>query len=367
MQKISNYQLFVLTILFQIGTTIIFGFASAAGRDAWISMLISTLIGIFIISVYLVLMRLHPGLTLVEWYPKQFGKWLGTPIAWLYPLYQIYGGGRMLADLQDLVPTTILPRTPPIFFLTVLMLVIAYGVYLGIETFGRVGEFLLPFFLVLFCTEIILLISSGVVHAENLFPIAGEGLERVLKPIWPVGLTQTFGETVQFAMIWPLVEQQDKIVKTTLFATILTGTVLTLSNIFAISVFGEITFQRSTYPLYSLIREISLADFIENLDAIGVLYFVVTAFFKISLHLFCSIRAIQLLTNSKNSRQFILPVIISSLFMGLTMTDNVASHINGVHMKILAPYFTIPLWFVFPSMLLVVALIRQKLFNQNKG
>lgn len=365
MERISSYQLFVLTILFQVGTTIIFGFASAAGRDAWLSMLFSTFIGTIIISAYLVLMRLNPGLTLVEWYPKQFGKWLGTPIAWLYPLYQVYGAGRILADLQDLVPTTILPRTPPLFFLTMLMIVVAYGVYLGIENLGRVGEVLLPFFLVLFCTEIILLLSSGVVHAENLFPIAGEGIERVFKPLWPAGLTQTFGETVQFAMIWPLVKQQDQIVKTTLFATVLTGTLLTISNLFAIMVFGETTFQRNIYPLYSLIREISLADFLENLDVIGVLYFVITAFFKITFHIYFSIRAIQLLTNAKSSRKFIFPVIICSLFMGLTMTDNVASHITGVHTKILAPYITIPLLFVFPGMLLITALIRQKLFNQK--
>ena len=45
MVKISNYQLFALIVLFQVGTTIIFGLASSAGRDAWIAVIISAIFG----------------------------------------------------------------------------------------------------------------------------------------------------------------------------------------------------------------------------------------------------------------------------------------------------------------------------------
>ncbi|WP_157382163.1 GerAB/ArcD/ProY family transporter [Schinkia azotoformans] len=44
MEQISLYQLFVLTVFFQIGTTIIYGFGAAAGRDAWIVTILSFLL-----------------------------------------------------------------------------------------------------------------------------------------------------------------------------------------------------------------------------------------------------------------------------------------------------------------------------------
>jgi spore germination protein KB len=90
MKRISLSQLFTLTVFFQIGTTIIFGFGASAGRDAWIVTIISFILGSIAIGIYLILMKLHPGLTLVEWFPAQFGKWIGTPIAWLYPLLFLY-------------------------------------------------------------------------------------------------------------------------------------------------------------------------------------------------------------------------------------------------------------------------------------
>ncbi|MDQ0970349.1 hypothetical protein QFZ31_000227 [Neobacillus niacini] len=76
MERISTNQLFILTVFFQIGTTIIFGFGSSAGRDAWIAIITSFVLGIIAIGIYLLLRYLNPGLTLVEWFPAQFGKWI---------------------------------------------------------------------------------------------------------------------------------------------------------------------------------------------------------------------------------------------------------------------------------------------------
>ncbi|MBP2076452.1 hypothetical protein J2Z64_000664 [Oceanobacillus polygoni] len=86
MERISVYQLFTITVFFQLGTSVIFGFATAAGRDAWLAILISTAFGILLILMYVALMKLNPGLAFVEWFPTQLGKWIGMPIAWLYPL-----------------------------------------------------------------------------------------------------------------------------------------------------------------------------------------------------------------------------------------------------------------------------------------
>ncbi|PAE29721.1 hypothetical protein CHI07_07825 [Paenibacillus sp. 7884-2] len=113
MERISTYQLFTITVFFQLGTSVIFGFATSAGRDAWVAILISTLLGLPLISMYIVLMKLNPGLTVVEWFPAQLGKWIGMPIAWLYPLLFIYISARILSDVKSIIPDTILPNTPP--------------------------------------------------------------------------------------------------------------------------------------------------------------------------------------------------------------------------------------------------------------
>lgn len=366
MERISNYQLLTITMLFQIGTTIIFGFSSSAGRDAWIAVLLSAFLGGLVISLYLALMLLHPGLTLVEWYPQQFGRWIGIPIAWMYPLLFIYDAGRALGDLRDLIPTTILPTTPHVVILGIFMLVVAYVLFCGIETIGRLGEMWLPILLFLLLLEVILLVASGIVHTERIQPLVGQGWEKILNSVWPLGITQTFGETIGLAMLWPLVKQPEKIVKTTIGATLMVGFLLAMIDMISIMVLGETIFSRSIYPLYILIQQINFANFIQNLDALGVMYFLTTSFFKISIHLFAAIYAIQKLTQVKNSRVFILPVVVIVLYLGMTMASSVIDHLE-TGLKILPYNLWIPLFLVLPSILFIVTLIRKKLGKKQQG
>lgn len=344
---------------FQIGTTIIFGFASGAGRDAWITALISTFIGMFITGGYTLLLRLHPGMTLVEWYRKQFGMWLGTFIGWLYPLLFIYNSGRGIADLRFLIPDTLLPLTPPLFSLSLFISLIIYGLYKGIEVVGRLAGMLLPFMFILLIAEIILLLISGTFQIKGLLPIAGKGFHPIMKQVWPTGVTQSFGELIALTMIWPLARSQKGAIRAVLLSTLISGLFITVSDILAIAVLGEVIFTRSYYPLYILLRQIEAGEILDNLDVFAVVYFVLTTFFKITLYLFAAIRGIQILTAMRSPRPLIIPVCLLVLFLGMTMTDNLMEHIMGVHMTILSPYLWVPLQFVLPGLLLMTALIRK--------
>lgn len=365
MERISTYQLFSITTLFQIGTTIIFGFAASAGRDAWIAVLISTGIGVLITFGNIVLMRLHPGLTLVEWYPKQWGKWIGTPIAWLYPLLFIYIAGRIISDLTFLIPATLMPQTPPLYLLIFFMLPVAYALFHGIEVIGRLGGILLIILILLFTFEVILLLfDTEIYNVRNILPLAGEGINVIWQAVWPNGVTQTFGEIITFGLIWPLVLHQNHILKTALLSTVLTGLFLVISDILAVLTLGDVIFQRSYFPLYLLLTKVSFADFLENLDVFGVTYFFVTAFFKTTIYLFAAIRSIEILTVMKSSsRKLVIPTCLTALFVGMTMSDNIMEHITGVHLNILSPYLWVPLLLVLPSLLLITALIRKGIEN----
>lgn len=364
MERISNYQLFVMTVLFQIGTTIIFGFASTAGRDAWIAVLISTAMGVLINLVYTLLMRMNPGLSLVEWYPAQFGKWLGTPIAWIYALLILYLLGRGLGDLKFLVPITILPKTSIFIVLVIFIGVLSYAVFSGIEIIARLGELFLPVIFILFFIEIILIFSSDIVHIKYLQPIAGKGWKTIWKAAWPLGVTQAFGEGIEFAMVWPLVKQPEKIMKITLLATITSGLFIATFDAVAIAVLGEGIFKNSIYPLYTLIQQIRVGDFIENLESIEVLYFLSTLFFKVSIHLFAVVKAIQQLTLIKNGNISLLPVAIIGLYLAMTMGSSVSAHIE-TGLKIIPYSLSIPLYVILPGILFIVTLIRRKLAKRK--
>ncbi len=251
MDIISRHQLLAISIIYQIGTTIIFGFAAGAGKDSWLAVLISTILGTTVVSIYVSITELNPGLTYIECYPKQFGKWLGTPLAWLHPLLFIYIAGRIVADIHSLVPSTILPGTPPWAILIVFMVVITYGLFLGLRTMGRLAELMLPILGIIFAVEVILIISSGVLDVDNLKPMLDKGWDRIWKVVWPLGIIQSYGESLALALVWTSVKPKGKVPRTMLLSTVMAGIFIAFTDAMAVSAFGEEIFKRATYPMYA--------------------------------------------------------------------------------------------------------------------
>lgn len=358
MKKVSNYQLFAVTFIFQLGTTIIFGFGGSAGRDAWIGELISCGLGVMIIFIYFALMKLNPGLTLVQWFPAQLGRWIGTPVAFLYPLLYLYVDGRILADIRDMVSTTILPNTPLIVITGAFAFIIACCVYGGIDSVARLGEMFLPIVLIMFGMEVILLSGSGVLHVHHLQPLLENGWKPVWNVVYPSGITQSFGETMVFAMFWPETQHPGKVMRITVLATLLSGIMITIFDVLAILAFGQM-FSGFLYPLYTLLSVISVGEFIENLQMFGVLYFLMTALIKSVVQMFAAVKGIQQLTHMKSYRVLVFPACAVSLLLGMTMSKNIAEHIYRQHFEIFVPYVWVPLLFVLPAILLIVTLLRR--------
>ncbi|MEK3671730.1 MULTISPECIES: GerAB/ArcD/ProY family transporter [unclassified Paenibacillus] len=358
MNKITSYQLFTITFIFQLGTTIIFGFGGTAGRDAWIGELISSALGVVIILVYTTLMGMNPGLSLVQWFPAQFGRWIGTPIAFVYPLVFLYFVGRIIADIRDMVSTTLLNNTPLILITGLFALIIAFCLYGGAQIIARLGELFLPIVIIIFSIEIILLFGSGVMHIKNIQPVLENGWGPIWNVVYPGGVTQSFGEAIVLAMFWPEVKTPSKVMKITVISTVLSGIMIACLDLFAISVFGGV-FSRFLYPLYTLLSLISIGKFIENLQMFGVLYFLMTALLKSVIYMFGALKGIQQLTKMKSYRSLIIPSCLLSLILGMTMSKNITEHIYYHHFKILLPYVSVPLHLVLPAILLTVTWFRQ--------
>ncbi len=366
MIRISRYQMFSSIVLFQFGTTIIFGFASAAGRDAWIASFGSTLTGMLLIGLYSMIQRLQPEFSLVEWFSNQFGSWLGTPIAWMYPLIFIYDAGRVLADLRFLIPQTILPNTPSWVILISFMLVVLYVLFSGIEVICRLAGVLLPIIMIIFMIELVLLLVSKSVHPSYLTPILGEGVGRVWNAVWTLGMTQTYGESIEFFVFWVLVNERRNMTAVNMWAALIAGSVIAVFELLAIMGMGEELFVRNNFPTFVLLKLVSVGGFLENLDALGVMYFMITTFFKASLHLLAAIYCIQKLTRIKKQSWIILTASALSMYLGMSMAESFPEHVKA-GLVMLPLYVWVPLFIVFPILLLIVSWIRKASRGSGPG
>lgn len=208
--KISGSQLFVLVILFEMGSAILFGLGAGAKQDAWIAVLLGLIAGLLLFLVYHRLFMFYPDLPFTSYVQKITGNWIGRFIGLLYIVYFIYQAARILRDFGELLVTTIYTNTPIFVVHTLMILTIIYAIHKGFEVIARVGELyfgIIYFFAIL---GMLLITFSGLIHLENLQPILENGWMPILKTMTRQTINFPFGEMVVFTMVLPYLNDKKK-------------------------------------------------------------------------------------------------------------------------------------------------------------
>ncbi|AZV59254.1 hypothetical protein DOZ91_00520 [Peribacillus frigoritolerans] len=88
-----------------------------------------------------------------------------------------------------------------------------------------------------------------------------------------------FGEIISFTMIFAYLKKQKSQIKVGIAGIISGGLALVFIHLLTISVFGEYTRNQSLAPLLKVVLKINVADFIERVDPLFLIWLVVNDFF----------------------------------------------------------------------------------------
>jgi spore germination protein KB len=242
-----------------------------------------------------------------------------------------------------------------------MIITIIYAIHKGFEVLARVGEI---FFGVVYLTAILgmlLIVFSGLIHFGNLKPILENGLKPVIKIVLTQTITFPFGEMVVFTMLLPFLRDKKKVKIVCIGGMILSGINITITVVVNISVLGVALFYRSTFPLLQTVGRIQIADFIERLDVLFMLYLIIGGFFKISIFFYAAVAASADIFQIPNQRKIGFPLGLIVLFASVTIASNYAEHIKE-GLVIVPVYLHWPFQIIIPLMLLVIAFFK----NRNK-
>jgi spore germination protein KB len=357
--KISANQLFVLIVLFELGSALLIPLAVEAKQDAWVAILFGTGGGCLLYLVYFQLYRYYPKQLPTEYMEKIIGKIAGRVLAFIYILYFTYIAARVLRDFGMMLLTFAYQETPLLIVNTLLLLVIVYTVRKGIEVLARAGELLFIFMYFLAITGFILIVVSGLIDFSHLKPFFEEGLKRIIKVTFTQSLYVPFGEMIVFSMIIPYLDDQKNIRKMGLFAIGLSGINLAIVSIVNISVLGVDLTLRSQFPLLTTIQMIRVADFLERLDVFFMIALIIGGFFKISIFFYGAIMGISSLFKVESPSKLAFPVGFVILIISITIASNVAEHIEE-GLGLVPVLLHIPFQVVIPCMLLIIAFFRNR-------
>ena len=206
-ENISLKQLFMLIFNFLLGSAIVVGVGKDAKQDAWIAILLTTLIGIGLMYFYSSINQLLPNKNLFEIMEYCFTRPIAILLSLGYVFYFLYTTSRVIRTFGEMITTAILPITPIEVITFTVLLVIGYIIYLGLEVLARVAEIFTPYVVLFLILLWILLPVSGEIPLHNTQPILGDGIKPILKVMFPSLLVFPFGELVAITIILTSVKE----------------------------------------------------------------------------------------------------------------------------------------------------------------
>jgi len=359
-EQISSGQMSVLFFCFITGSSIInipgplIGYAK---NGAWISLLLSMSIGLFILVCLLYLHKKFPNMTFIEYSKAMVGNWITVLLAIPFISFQFHMTSGIVLDIGLFMTSSMMRQSPLYLFLLLVFVVVALTVRSGIETMARM--FIVPIVSVLLFVIIILVLSYPNYEVEHLRPFMPLGIKPVV-----LGAYFSYGfpyvEIVLMAMVLPYVrkEQPAHLSKGMYTAFLVYGFFIIAVTVSTILVFGPMAGER-LYSMFEVARTVDLLEVIQRIESLVGISLIMASFMKASIVLFTLNLTLTKLFNLQDDRILVFPLALTCYLFSMMQIENgqaswVAS-VTVIH----------PLWGTFAFMIpllivIMVSAVRKK-------
>jgi len=356
---ISERQFTILAAITIIGDSLLVMpgmLASVAKQDAWLSALLSLLLGLLVTWLFCMAAKCYPKLNLIASLQKVYGNWLGALLAIIFLFHSLMTSGVVLREAGDFIQTHSLPKTPTVAVLLLFLVIIVMAIKLRLEAFSRTAELLFGVFIVFFVFVSIALLPQ--IQLKELQPFFQNGFMPIMRG-GLIGVTFSFVEVSALLMIAPYVAWNDKKMSNKRFLTgaLLGGIVLLFVTFYANTVLGPLLTERQMYPTYTLAKRISIGNFLERLEALLAFMWVISNYFKIVLHAYALATGLAQLLRMKDYSQLAFPVALLVVATALIIYPNIIFF--NTELTRTYPLFDLTIALGIPMLLVIGALFRK--------
>ncbi|WP_341347612.1 endospore germination permease [Paenibacillus sp. FSL H3-0469] len=331
-----------------------------AGHDMWLSPILGSLVGVTVIGISLGLNRLYPGKTIMQsslliagWLP---GKLIGLG----FLLYLPHLNGLIILEYGEFILNNALPKTPLLVIISSMVIVCAINVRLGIEVVSRTAQVFVTLLVVMLCLIFVLL--TGELRPAELLPFMENGFVPIVKGA--VAPSAWFSEYIVLAFLLPYVNSKKHLTRTMLVSLVVTTAAMSLTNLFCLLLMGDLT-DSFAYPVMIAARYITIADFLQHIEALIIAIWIFGIFVKISVFLYIFAASAAEWFGLDDYK----PLVIPLAFLSIVFSYWVVSGASGVAALVSASANIYTMLFLvgLPAAVYGLALLKRGLKRQNKG
>lgn len=360
--KISAFQMAIMMNPTIVATAVLLVPAITvehAKQDLWISPIWAVFIGFIVVFISYQLNKLYPNESIIEYSNHIIGQIPGKILGFIYTIFYFHINGIIIREYGEFVVGTFLPYTPIYVVMGSMVLVCTLAVYSGIEVIARVSQIVAPVVVLLYFLIIIMLFKD--LEIKNIFPIMEDGIKpsfmgSIVPQTW-------FSEYFIIAFLLPFVKNRQSGLKWGVASALSVLIILVETNLVAYMLLGELT-GVFTYPVLVAVRYISIADFLEHLEAIVMAIWVTGTFIKITVFYYVNVISTAQWLKLSDYRPIVFPSGFLLLVFSIWSTSNLQEMSDFLSTS--APFYFLTLQLVFPMFLLCIAWLRNKV-QQKRG
>lgn len=351
-RPISSQQFAAMTFLLLIGSVLVYVPGNAAGQSAWIATLLGSISGLYVLFAVFKLQAMFPEqrITLVS--TQVLGKIPGTILnilfCWSIFIYLsglLYEMVILLTVVYPAIPNTVL------IFLTILTCV--YCLYQGLNIMGRLGELFVWICLIFIVLGII--VALPLVDLTKLKPVVEAWKPLIAGSVycadWPFDIVVIWG--LFLPMVSSIKENTKKIFGWYLISAI----VLVILDAQTLSILGRELTQTSRFPLFEIYRLVGFGEF-RRLELSFLVLWLISGITPIIILYQGMNFILQDIFSLKDYKALILP---TGLLLGVLTLYMYPADIPYLVLGFkYIPTYTFPVNFLYPTIILVAAVIKQK-------
>ncbi|MCY9666762.1 spore germination protein [Paenibacillus alginolyticus] len=323
-----------------------------AERDMWLSPLWASLIGFLTVYIACQLNRLYPKDTIIQYSGTIIGWFPGKVIGFIFIFFYLQINGIVIREYAEFVVGIFLLRTPIVLVLASMTLVCAFAVRAGLEVLGRLAEFIVPIWILLFLLIIILLLPD--VEAKHMFPILEKGIIPSMKG---AAVPQSWlSEFFLISFLLPFLRDREKGMKWGMISVLIVTLTMVATNIVILMLFGQLT-SSLTYPVMNAAKYISIADFLEHLESIVMAIWVAGTFVKICVFYYAISLGTAQWLNLSDYRPIVFPLGLLLVLFAIWSGPNLAELSD--YFRKTSPFNLPLLQTVIPMFLLLIAYMKK--------
>ena len=352
-QKNEAISLILIVMINKLILNVPFFIIDFVGTGTIVNLIYIGILGLIFVLILNLLFKNFPNADILDISEFVGGKFLKTIISIIFVCSFFLVSYITLTDFANTIKIVYFQESPLIFILLFFMAAILIANLVGLKSIIRTISLVIPFTII----SIIITLFGVQDHfsIDKFVPIFGYNY----KTTFLNGLLNIFSLYVitYYYFIMPLLNNPTDYKKITIISYIISWIILFSTSICILTLFPITKNVEALNAIYLLARRIELGDFLQRLDALFVLLWLISILCYLSLSIFMINRIIQKNTQLQDSKMLSYSTV--SILFGLCLIPfNIAT--SQFIENVIYRYLIIALTFIVCFLIMIIANIKSK-------